>query len=331
MTIPTTVVGSHPAPDFHLAHPTARGLIDATALVLHVQELAGLDLLTDGELGRFDPDHPETNGMIESFVRPLAGVRSVVTRRDVAEFRTDAAFAFRARPCAVVEGEIGEGALDLPAQYRRARALTRARLKFTLTGPHMLAKTLLDHHYGSRAALAEALAGVLADQVAQIDADVVQVDEANLPGHPGEAAWALEAMNRVLDAVKTTPAVHLCFGNYGGQTVQQGTWARLLDYLGGLHADHVLLEMTRRGADDLDRLAEIPPPIRFGASVIDVKTTVVESPETVARRIESAAKRFGEERIACVNPDCGFWMLPRSVAEAKIRALVQGRDIHAGR
>jgi len=328
MTIPTTVVGSHPAPDWYLGRPTKAALQDATSCVLHMQELAGLDLLTDGELGRFDPDHPETNGMIESFVCPLQGVRSAITRTDIRELRADPAMAFRSRPSAVVEQELGEGTLDLPRQFQRARALTRAPLKFTLTGPHMLAKTLLDHHYGSPEALAMALAGILAAQVAAIDADVVQVDEANLPGHPEEWAWALASMNRVLGAVTTTPAVHLCFGNYGGQTIQEGTWARLLDYLGGLQADHILLEMTRRPAEDLRRLAEIPRPIRFGVSVIDVKTTMVESPEVVARRIEDAATLLGPERIAYVNPDCGFWMLPRSVAERKIQALVAGRDLY---
>ena len=61
-------------------------------------------------------------------------------------------------------------------------------------------------------------------QVRHLDADVVQIDEANLPGNPDEWRWAAAAINRVLDAVKTTPAVHLCFGNYGGQTIQKGEW-----------------------------------------------------------------------------------------------------------
>jgi len=64
-----------------------------------------------------------------------------------------------------------------------------------------------------------AIADALAEQVRHLDADVVQVDEANLPGSPDEWQWAAAAINRVLDAVKTTPAVHLCFGNYGGQSI----------------------------------------------------------------------------------------------------------------
>ena len=57
----------------------------------------------------------------------------------------------------------------------------------------------------------------------------------------------------------------------------------------------------------------------------------MESAEDVARRIEKAANVLGGERIACVNPDCGFWMLKRSVADRKIRALVEGRDLFEGR
>ena len=214
--------------DWLVAHPTGQALFDATRVVLSTQENAGIDVVADGELYRFDPDHPDTNGMIDFFVRPLENVRTAITREDRRRFGADPGMAFRAKPSGVVTGEIGKGTLDLPSDCARARALTMRPLRFTLTGPHMLAKTLLDGHYGSTPALVDALAGILAGQVRDLDADIVQVDEANLPGHPEEADWAQKAMNRVLDAVKTTAAAHLCFGNYGSQTIQRGTWAGLL-------------------------------------------------------------------------------------------------------
>lgn len=238
--------------------------------------------------------------------------------------------SYRRKPSAVVEGELGEGSLDLPGDFAKARSLTTHPLKFTLTGPHMLAKALLDHHYDSLPDLSFALAETLAAQVAQIDADVIQVDEANLPGHPEEADWALEGINRILDAVGGTAAVHLCFGNYGGQTIQQGSLERLIAYLSGLHCDHVLLEMAHRGSAELEYLADVDVDIRFGLGVIDIKSNVVETPDLIASRIEEAAGRLGAERIAYVNPDCGFWMLKRSVADRKIDALVAGRDLYAG-
>src|SRR3954454_4637285 len=72
----TTVVGSYPLPDWLARAPSEQALVDATRVVIATQERAGIDLVCDGELYRFDVNHPETNGMIEYFVRPMAGVRS---------------------------------------------------------------------------------------------------------------------------------------------------------------------------------------------------------------------------------------------------------------
>jgi 5-methyltetrahydropteroyltriglutamate--homocysteine methyltransferase len=329
--IKTTVIGSYPVPDWLTALPSEQALIDATRVVFSIQEKAGIDVVADGELYRFDVNHPDTNGMIEYFIRPLENVRTTIGRKDMEEFSSDPGMKFRAKPSGVVEGPVGEGTLDLVSDCQRARRLTNAKMKFTLTGPHMLSKTLLDHYYKDRSALCSALADVLSSQVALLDADVVQVDEANLPGHPEEAPWALAAINRVLDSVKTTPAVHLCFGNYGGQTIQKGSWKHLIDYISGLHADHVLLETAHRGGWELEALARIDRRIGIGLGVVDIKTNVVETPEDIARRIEEAAKVLGEGRITYVNPDCGFWMLKRSVADRKIEALVKGRDLFEGR
>ncbi|OGG03371.1 MAG: methionine synthase [Candidatus Glassbacteria bacterium RIFCSPLOWO2_12_FULL_58_11] len=328
--IKTTLVGSYPVPDWLVALPGVQALEDATAVVLKVQENAGIDLLVDGELYRFDVNHPETNGMIDYFVRPLGNVRTKLSREDLGRFRALEGMSFRARPAAVVTGELNEGSLDLIEDCRRVRALTRGPLKFTVTGPHMLCKTLLDLHYGSTEKLCRALAGILAGQVKELEAEVVQVDEANITGHPGEAEWAAECINIVLEAIPTTPAVHLCFGNYGGQTIQKGTWEALTAFMGRLRCDHVLVEMAFRGPEELKYLAQVDPRIGFGVGVIDIKSNIVESADQVARRIGQAVKALGAERVKYVNPDCGFWMLKRSVADRKIRALVQGRDLFEG-
>jgi 5-methyltetrahydropteroyltriglutamate--homocysteine methyltransferase len=330
--IQTTLVGSYPVPSWLIAHPSEQALKDATAVVLHVQELAGIDLVVDGELYRFDPSHPETNGMIEYFVRPMDGIRSEIRRADLEVFRSQAHLGFRRRPAAVVEGPVAEGTLDLVAAYERVAALSTRPIKFTLTSPYMLARMVLDTHYRDHRALTLALADVLAAQVRSIDAAVVQVDEANLPGKPEDAEFAAEAINRILDAVPRIPAVHLCFGNYGGQRIQPGNWARLARFFDLIHADHVVLELARPGYGDLEVLRDINPKLKLGIGVIDIKTTVVEKPSEIAARIQAAADLLGgAERIAYVHPDCGFWMLARSIADAKIHALVAGRDLYEGR
>jgi 5-methyltetrahydropteroyltriglutamate--homocysteine methyltransferase len=329
----TTVVGSYPVPDWLVAAPSGQALIDATRVVIHTQEQAGIDLVCDGELYRFDINHPETNGMIEYFVRPLAGVRAEIGFSEWIDYSRGAGTRFRTRPPGVVEGPIAAGSLNLPVACARARALASRAFKFTLTGPHMLAKTLHDRHYASPERLAHAIADVLAEQVARVDADVVQVDEANLPGHPSEWKWAAAAINKVLAAVpaKAKAAVHLCFGNYGGQTIQKGGWAMLLDYLNALRVDHIVMETAHRPAEELSVFKALRPEIGFGLGVVDIKRTEVESADDIARAIERADKVLGKGRVRYIHPDCGFWMLKRNMADGKTRALVKGRDLYEGR
>jgi 5-methyltetrahydropteroyltriglutamate--homocysteine methyltransferase len=327
----TTVVGSYPIPDWLAASPTEQGLIDATQVVLTTQEKAGIDVVCDGELYRFDVNHPETNGMIEYFTSAMGGIRSEVTFEELQDYRNQEGMGFRRRPPGIVDGPLTSGTLDLPEACRRAKALASQPLKFTLTGPHMLAKTLVDNRYDSLPDLTHAIADVLLIQVGHIDADIIQIDEANLPGSPGEWPWAASAINKVLDAVPSTPAVHLCFGNYGGQSIQSGDWSQLMDYLNALHTDHIVMEMAHRPAAELAAFKDLRPEIGLGLGVIDVKATEVESADQIARAIERAIDVLGEGRVRYVHPDCGFWMLKRSIADAKIAALVAGRDLYEGR
>ena len=182
----------------------------------------------------------------------------------------------------------------------------------------MLAKTLLDEHYGDLRAMTMDIAEVLRRQVAEIDAPILQVDEANLTGHPEDADWAHEPVNHVLGAVRGEKGLHLCFGNYGGQSIQSGLWNDLMGFLNNLDVDHLVLEFARRGYDELPMFRDLREDIALGVGVVDIKDNGVESPDEVARRIEHSIDVLGPERVRWVHPDCGFWMLPRSVADRKM-------------
>src|SRR5258706_8230085 len=117
--IRTTVVGSYPIPDWLVSATSQQALIDATKVVFKTQEMAGIDVVADGELYRFDINHPDTNGMIEYFIRPMSGIRSALGRAELAEFRKMAGMGFRSEPAGLGEGEIGGGTLNLPRGYRR--------------------------------------------------------------------------------------------------------------------------------------------------------------------------------------------------------------------
>lgn len=325
----TSVVGSYPVPEWLKVSPGPAGLQDALRLVLDVQERAGIDVIGDGELGRWDLHRREPAGMVERFVRPMAGVQTGLTRRQREAFLADPTTAYRAKAPGVVVDRLADGALDLLREYQQARVLTSHPLKFTLTSPYMLAKVVVDDHYHDLESLSMAFAEILAGQLKGIDASVVQIDEPHLPGHPEQSQIAATAINHVLDAAETgvTRAVHLCFGNFGGQMIQHGDYRKLIDFLNRLHCDHVVLETTRRSDVEIEALKNIDERIGLGLGVIDVKDLQVESAESVARRIERLASVLGTERIQYVHPDCGLQILPRPVAEGKLRALVAGRDL----
>lgn len=331
MPIKTTVVGSYPVPHWLLGDSSKTTLRDAILVVLKTQELAGIDVVADGELNRFDPSHPETNGMIDYFVSKMDGVRTKFSVADRDAFRADAGLNYRSDPAGIVSEPISGGVLNLPGDYDFTRGLTKSPIKFTCTGPHMLAKVLTNKFYSNRADLAMAIAQVLRQQLERIDADVVQLDEANISGHPEDAEWAAAAMNHVLDGIAGVRAVHICFGNYGGQSVQQGFWRSLMPFLNQLKVDHLVLEFARRGYSELEHFKDLDPRIGLGLGVVDIKDNEVETAETIAERIELAAGVLGVERVHYIHPDCGFWMLQRNVADRKMRALVAGRDLFEGK
>ena len=258
----TTTVGSYPVPDWLNALPSEQAVLDATRVVFDTQRQAGIDLPTDGELYRFDINHPDTNGMIDYFTQRLGGVATDVGRADSALFRSKHEMSFRSKPAGIVRSAISEGVLNLPEDCARAAGVAGGKFKFTLTSPYMLARTLLDAHYGDFEVLTMALADALAAQAAHLTCACVQVDEANVPGNPADAPLAARAINRILDAIpaSTEKAVHLCYGNYGGQTIQRGTWDALIAFLNTVKADHFVLELAHRPADDLRSAADLRHP-----------------------------------------------------------------------
>ena len=116
-------------------------------------------------------------------------------------------------------------------------------MKFTVTS-YMLAKTLLDRKYNDLHALTMDLAQVLRRQVETIDAPVVQIDEAHLPGHPEDEGWAHEPINEVLKGIHEK-GLHLCFGNYGGNPSRR-VFGKHYELLECLNVDHLVLEFARR-------------------------------------------------------------------------------------
>ena len=103
-----------------------------------------------------------------------------------------------------------------------------------------------------------------------------------------------------------------------------------MDYLNALKVDHIVMETAHRPPRELEVFRGLRREIGLGLGVADIKRTEIESPSEIARAIERAEKLLGKGRVKYVHPDCGFWMLPRNVADGKIAALAKGRDLYLG-
>ena len=191
----------------------------------------GIDLPTDGELYRFDVNHPDTNGMIEYFIRPMAGVRTQVGRSDHEAFARMSTMRFRRKAAGVVEGPLGEGSLNLLADCELAAGVAGGPFKFTVTSPYMLARTLLDRHYGDFEDAADGdrrRAGATGGRPSlRVPAD----RRSQHPRQPGRRPrWPPPPSIACSTLSRARRAVHLCFGNYGGQTIQKGEWRALVGF-----------------------------------------------------------------------------------------------------
>src|SRR5437899_13032174 len=122
--IKTTVVGSYPVPTWLRVFSTRESLRDAILAVLKTQELAGIDVVADGELYRWDVNHAETNGMIDYFVQRMAGIRRELTLDELERWQAVPGHRFRAKPPGIAVAPIGSGTLHLKGDYARYRDLT---------------------------------------------------------------------------------------------------------------------------------------------------------------------------------------------------------------
>ncbi len=327
----TTVVGSFPVPKWVKEDPSR--FQEALTQILRLQESIGLDVIGDGELTRWDFERNAPGGMVERFVQPMSGISTEVSPDQAARYRSRPETAYRKNVPGVVVGRLGRGSLDLKGEFQRASRLTGLPLKFTVTSPYMLGRLLLDEFYRDPEELTMSIAGLLARELDGIGAAVVQIDDPHLVGDPGGAALAARSANRVLDAVPDgcERAVHLCFGNYHGQTVQSGDYRLIAHFIDDLHCDHLVLETCHREPEEIRALAGVRPDLGLGIGVVDVKSREIESPDQIAGRIEAAARLIGPERLAYVHPDCGLQHLPIEVACEKLKSLQEGRDLYRGR
>jgi 5-methyltetrahydropteroyltriglutamate--homocysteine methyltransferase len=204
------------------------------------------------------------------------------------------------------------------------RANTDRTVKATVPGPFTMAMQAQDDFYGDPVALAMDYAAAVNAEIKDLfaaGADVVQVDEPWMQQHPDKARqYGVKALNRALDGVAGTVAVHLCFG-YAAVVHEKPPGYSFLAELEGSAAKQVSIEAAQPRLD-LKILGALPSKDII-VGVIDLSDMTVETPDAVAARIRAALRHVPAERIV-VAPDCGMKYLPRAVAFGKMKAMVEG-------
>ena len=334
----TAIAGSLPKPawlaETHKLWPRwrasgdelAQAKLDATLLWIKAQEDAGVDVIGDGEQSR--------QHFVHGFLERVEGID--FEHRVEMGIRND-------RYKAMVPQVVGPLALRgrvHEAEARFLRAHTTRRVKFTLPGPMTIVDTVADRHYGDRIALAYAFAELLNAEALALQADgvdVVQFDEPAFNVYMADAArWGVQALERAARGLTCTTAVHICYGygidaNVEWKKTLGDEWRQYEQVFPALAAssiDQVSLECIH---------SHVPPELMallkgkdVMVGVIDVASDAVETPEEVADTIGRALQFVPPERlIACTN--CGMAPMRREVAEAKLRALVEGAKLARGR
>jgi 5-methyltetrahydropteroyltriglutamate--homocysteine methyltransferase len=326
--LPTTVVGSYSVPEwlerlkteYYQRRISAQHLAEIHEVAIKAavkdQELAGIDIVSDGELRR-DND-------VDYFLARIPGVH-IPQRAKTDYFDYYDAEVTRPLP-ELPDGADDNPSLDLAADFRFTRQLTQRPVKFSFTGPFSLSRRIRNSGYEKPGDLVRALARRLnaeARALAEAGADFLQIDEPFLAGYPEHVELAVEAVNIVTENVPTTWALHVCYGNRYARPSWEGHYDFLFPAVQAARVDQVVLEFARKGLDDLQLIREYGWDKWLGFGVIDVKSAEVETPELVAERIRRALEYVPADRLM-INPDCGLRHLTPEVARRKLHAMVAG-------
>ena len=331
--LPTTLVGSYPQPDWLIDRqklskqvPRVRASDlwrvtpdeleaaqdDATILAIRDQERAGLDIITDGEQRR--------ESYSNRFATALEGI-------DVERPGTTLNRSGRPIPVPRVVGPIRRRQPVLLRDLQMLRANTDRMIKATVPGPFTMGKQAQDDFYGSEEAVAMDYAAAVNAEIKDLfaaGADVVQVDEPWMQQHPEKARqYGLAALDRALDGIKGTVAVHLCFG-YAAVVHDKPDGYSFLAELESCKAQQISIEAAQPRLDYTVLRGLPSKDIILG--VIDLADPSAESPDRVADRIRRALPHVLAERII-VAPDCGMKYLSRNIAFAKMSAMAEGAAI----
>lgn len=288
---------------------------DATRIAIADQIEAGFDIVSDGELHR-------QRFVFEMFSH-LSGIRRVAPQRKIGVAGYDMAPHF-----SVEERISAPAGLGLIAEFETLKRLAPGyRLKIALPGPLTFASFMRPGALNADAVLEQLVAIVRGELEALVaaGADFVQLDEPGwvIPSPAMPITDAVGVINRTIGGLGVRRAVHVCFGNNAGRPMADRRFAPVLADMGRLDCEQLVLEFANREMAEIEAMSGLAGRYEIAAGVVDVKNFHLESPQRVAERIEACLRHIPAERL-WVTADCGFSALPRGLARAKMRTMVEG-------
>jgi len=331
MLFPTTLVGSYPQPEWLIDRKKLAGRFpprvrakelwripepylaeaqdDATVLAIRAQEQAGLDIITDGEIRR--------ESYSNRFATALEGV-------DIDNPGSALDRSGHPNPVPRVVGKIRR---KHPVEVQDLLFLkkhTKKPVKMTVPGPFTMSQQAQNDFYKSEEEAAMDYAAAVNDEIKDLfanGADIVQVDEPYMQARPDRARqYGLKALNRALDGVSGTTAVHICFG-YAAIIHARPEGYSFLPEFAACSCKQISIETAQSNLDTAV-LAKLPDK-KIMVGCIDLSDMTIETPQKVVERLKKALKHVKPENVI-VAPDCGMKYLPGEVAFGKLKAMVEG-------
>ena len=334
MLFPTTIVGSFPQPDWLIDRQKLAGRFpprvrakelwrvaepylqqaweDATLLAIRAQEDAGLDIVTDGEIRR--------ESYSNRFATALDGV-------DLDNPGTALDRSGHPNPVPRIVGPIRRRHAVEVEDLRFLKAHTDRRVKITVPGPFTMSCQAQNDHYKDVAEAAMDYAVAVNAEIRDLfaaGADVVQIDEPYMQARPEKARqFGLAALNRALEGIDGTTAVHICFG-YAAIIHERPSGYSFLPELAQCSCSQVSIETAQSNLDCSALLPLAGKKVMVGC--IDLSDPNVETPDVIVRRIERALPYIAPQNVI-LAPDCGMKYIPRATASAKLAAMVEAARV----
>ncbi len=331
--LPTSIVGSLPKPAW-LAPPEKlwspwklegerllEGKQDALRISLQEQQLAGVDIISDGEQTR--------QHFVTTFIEHLSGVdfenRKIVKIRD----RYDASVP-------IVVGEVTRQKAVFVDDAKFLRTLTNKPIKWALPGPMTMVDTLYDDHYKSREKLAWEFAKALNEEARELQdagVDIIQFDEPAFNVFFNEVNdWGMEVLEKAIEGLKCETAIHICYGygikaNNDWKKTLGSEWRQYEEIFPKIQNSSIdIVSLECHNSHVPFNLMELIRGKKVMVGAIDVATNAIETPEEIANTLRRALEFVNVENLY-PSTNCGMAPLSRNVARGKLSALSAGAEI----